>query len=95
MKLKSSQIIILSVIVLGLVFALNYRKEGYEPHNMGSRRYWGFGRQNAYSVLDHHEDHGPCYQSGQREHKACLPGYTRYVNRYSDQVQCCVNLSNY
>jgi len=85
-------IVILSIFVL---LYLSNTQEGYEPQNMGSQRYHGFGRQNAYNTFDHHEDHGPCYQSGQNEHRSCLPGYTRFVNTYTDQVQCCVNLANY
>ena len=92
----NKRILTIVVVLLVIIFIMySSSNEGYEPHNMGSRRYWGFGRQYAYSTLDHHEDHGPCYMSGQNEHRACRPGYTRFVNKYTDQNQCCVNLSNY
>lgn len=87
--------ILLAIVAFILVMMLRYKPEMYEPQNMGSRRYWGFGRENAYSIFDHHEDHGPCYQASQNEYRECLPGYTRHYNKVLDQIECCVNLANY
>lgn len=69
--------------------------EQYEPRQMGSRRYWGFGRENAYGYLDHHEEHGRCYPASQTEHSGCLSGYRLHQNMFTGRPECCVNVSNY
>lgn len=99
--MKTSSVIL--VIILIVLAVLDYKfylrnsesEEDYEPQNMGSRRYWGFGRENAYGVYDHFENHGPCYQASQNEFRKCLPGYEMYTNNYTGRLECCVNASNY
>ena len=103
--MKTTEIVLIVVVAVVAILLFTQRcqpakdckkcAEDYEPQNMGSRRYWGFGRENAYSVDDHQENHGPCYPASLREYRPCVAGYSLYTNKQTGRLECCVNASNH
>jgi len=73
----------------------SHTDEHYEPQNMGSRKYWGWGREYGWSQGESHQDRYFCYPASQREFWNCLPGYSLKKDAVTGFLQCCVNELNY
>ncbi len=91
---------IIALIIGFMVFTNTRRKENYEPQNMGSRRYWGWGRQYGYGLPEHGEDHGFCIPLMRRKYNwawrgKCPAGYSKHMNPITGYEECCVNSRNY
>jgi hypothetical protein len=66
----------------------------YEPQNMGSHKYWGFGRDYGYSIDDTLQRDNFCYQVT-FDNYYCQPGYHRRTNPNTLRQECCVNRFNF
>ena len=66
-----------------------HMKENYDPQDMGSRNYWGFGREYGYPQRDMDNSRPVCYQISPRH--ICREGYSRRINSISMGDECCVN----
>lgn len=93
--MKNKEIFIVAAILIAVVaFIYYYRRdvEGFDPQDMGGRKFFGFGREYGYSKFDvDSSDH--CYQSTTSD--ACEPGYSRRINAQTSTIECCGNKSNY
>lgn len=89
--------LLFGLVVIGLLvyylLTKNPSKEHYEPRDMGSRHYWGFGREYAYSFDDTKEEQNFCYLI--TPDTVCMPGYKHSINPETLGNQCCVYWTNY
>jgi hypothetical protein len=85
--------VVLTISVIYLLSIKGKVKEGFDPQDMGGRKYFGFGREYGYSVFDMEGAPEICYQT--TPEYVCMPGYNRKRNYKTGQDQCCVNGSNY
>ena len=103
----SRLLIVVAALCMGAVCYWAYRKkcyeesqkhhslESYEPQNMGSRKYFGWGREYGSGQWDTHDDRYFCYPASLREFWQCLPGYSLHKDTNTGFLQCCVNEMNY
>lgn len=84
---------IVSVVIFLLTYSSYNTKEGYEPQDMGSRRYWGFGKEAAYSYDDNRQNDNFCYLT--TPEYICRPGFKNVFNELLKRDECCVNTVNY
>src|SRR5437879_11674599 len=94
--MKYPLIVTVVCIVIGIMLISVIGKhisEGYDPADMGGRKYYGFGRGGyGYSVFDTGAPE-QCYQTTPLD--SCREGYHRTINKDTLAPECCVNPTNY
>jgi hypothetical protein len=90
--------ICVGIMITAIVIAISLKRnvhidENYEPQDMGTRKYWGFGRDYGYSYDDTGQQDNFCYISSPEF--LCVQGYEKVVNSRTKREECCVNAYNY
>lgn len=96
---KTNTIIFIVVVLILLVLCSEKRREkirsffseNYEPQDMGSRRFWGYGREYGYALGTHDDTYGLCHETTPDDN--CVSGF--FKNIKNKKHYCCVNPSNY
>jgi hypothetical protein len=93
------EFMVLVVVLILLVVAVLTIKpnpishEGFNSRGMGGQRYWGFGREYGFNILDSDINTPKHYQITPSD--TCVPGYTRVLNLTTNRIECAENYFNY
>ena len=84
----------ISVAVVAVIYIIRKKcenhsstSENFDPQDMGSRNFWGFGREYGYPNWDLDFSTQVCYQVTPRF--LCRPGYSRKINPSTGGSECC------
>jgi hypothetical protein len=86
-------LVVISIVIFLFIYSSYNTKENYEPQDMGSRRFWGFGKESAYSYDDTRENQNFCYIT--TPDYMCMPGYKKIFNELLKREECCTSVINY